>query len=434
MCLPDDDVAALSPALRRKPENLRLAPSKPRDDDVAASLEPSSEAPRNALDATTDDVARFNDGAYRAAPRAVAPAADADRVLELGFCGGTTGPRSQPSGPRRCAAPGRAASIVAAASGDRFGCSRTARRAVGAPQARRAQEVEALKRFALKAGTVGAPRVLPSAATVFGVLVGAGAAAANSRLPEAAAALVIVSSVALRWLVRFALRRRRGVVVNRHAYHPVDLLRSVVFSVSQTQGGNWVLISGFVVAFVFRRILRRGVDVVTGRRPAPHGVAKVARLLAISMSRHVLVWLAGGACLCGDPWCRDDCYDWHKLVSNARIIAVRTNRGGHNAWHEGFWPLGPSWAVGAATDYISAVLEQTAQTGWLLAVLERLDASRNPTASAIARAAAATDHSVVKFKLKPIAPQAPRRRVSSRRSSASIRPAVGVAASQVTLY
>ena len=574
----------------------------------------------------------------------------------------------------------------------------------------------------------------------------------SSRLPEAAAALVIVSSVALRWLVRFALRRRRGVVVNRHAYHPVDLLRSVVFSVSQTQGGNWVLISGFVVAFVFRRILRRGVDVVTGRRPAPHGVAKVARLLAISMSRHVLVWLAGGACLwfahwrvrvCERPvvsckrtfwnvaivekagfarrefkpvfwltsrhaqtvlahvladlsflllrpvrWRResvgtfdggevhldwlighrdefapygdglwvsaeeeaprpdtpiilllygvggtrddhymkhlaltcaargwrpvaltywrldwnetrdldnavehlrkthpsaplfcvahsasafllvqylarkgsacplvaavtlagcmdflrtyefvkrtknityrkvfdrgmrrcvrrhaaydphlenrkehaariagitdgacvmydrhvaaipkasnlprpgylepepprkrlsgrfsplptlsptnsdaaepptptrgtpnllertrehyvapsrerlldvaipllvvharddplvshDDCYDWHKLVSNARIIAVRTNRGGHNAWHEGFWPLGPSWAVGAATDYISAVLEQTAQTGWLLAVLGRLDASRNPTASAIARAAAATDH------------------------------------------
>ncbi|KAH8081716.1 poly(3-hydroxybutyrate) depolymerase [Aureococcus anophagefferens] len=480
--------------------------------------------------------------------------------------------------------------------------------------------------------------------------------AISSRLPEAAAALVIVSSVALRWLVRFALRRRRGVVVNRHAYHPVDLLRSVVFSVSQTQGGNWVLISGFVVAFVFRRILRRGVDVVTGRRPAPHGVAKVARLLAISMSRHVLVWLAGGACLWFAHWrvrvcerpvvsCKrtfwnvaivekagfarrefkpvfwltsrhaqtvlahfapygdglwvsaeeeaprpdtpiilllygvggtrddhymkhlaltcaargwrpvaltywrldwnetrdldnaveqlrkthpsaplfcvahsasafllvqylarkgsacplvaavtlagcmdflrtyefvkrtknityrkvfdrgmrrcvrrhaaydphlenrkehaariagitdgacvmydrhvaaipkasnlprpggssasrsvvgrprarplvshDDCYDWHKLVSNARIIAVRTNRGGHNAWHEGFWPLGPSWAVGAATDYMSAVLEQTAQTGWLLAVLGRLDASRNPTASAIARAAAATDH------------------------------------------
>ncbi|KAH8056948.1 poly(3-hydroxybutyrate) depolymerase [Aureococcus anophagefferens] len=480
----------------------------------------------------------------------------------------------------------------------------------------------------------------------------------SSRLPEAAAALVIVSSVALRWLVRFALRRRRGVVVNRHAYHPVDLLRSVVFSVSQTQGGNWVLISGFVVASSSGRILRRGVDVVTGRRPAPHGVAKVARLLAISMSRHVLVWLAGGACLwfarlaraparpvvsCkrtfwnvaivekagfarrefkpvfwltsrhaqtvlahvladlsflllrpvrwrresvdtfdggevhldwlighrdefapyGDGlWVsaeeeaprpdtpiilllygvggtRDDHYmkhlaltcaargwrpvaltywrlDWNetrdldnaveqlrkthpsaplfcvahsasafllvqylarkgsacplvaavtlagcmdflrtyefvkrtknityrkvfdrgmrrcvrrhaaydphlenrkehaariagitdgacvmydrhvaaipkasnlprRLVSNARIIAVRTNRGGHNAWHEGFWPLGPSWAVGAATDYISAVLEQTAQTGWLLAVLGRLDASRNPTASAIAR-------------------------------------------------
>ncbi|KAH8071761.1 poly(3-hydroxybutyrate) depolymerase [Aureococcus anophagefferens] len=426
----------------------------------------------------------------------------------------------------------------------------------------------------------------------------------SSRLPEAAAALVIVSSVALRWLVRFALRRRRGVVVNRHAYHPVDLLRSVVFSVSQTQGGNWVLISGFVCA-VFRRILRRrgaAADTpiilllygVAGTRDdhymkhlaltcAARGWRPVAltywRLdwnetrdldnaveqlrkthpsaplfcVAHSASAFLLVQylarkgsacplvaavtLAGcmdflrtyefvkrtknityrkvfdrgmrrcvrrhaaydphlenrkehaariagitdGACVmydrhvaaipkasnlprpgylepepprkrlsgrfsplptlsptnsdaaepptptrgtpnllertrehyvapsrerlldvaipllvvhaCDDPLVsHDDCYDWHKLVSNARIIAVRTNRGGHNAWHEGFWPLGPSWAVGAATDYISAVLEQTAQTGWLLAVLGRLDASRNPTASAIARAAAATDH------------------------------------------
>ena len=89
----------------------------------------------------------------------------------------------------------------------------------------------------------------------------------------------------------------------------------------------------------------------------------------------------------------DDCYDWPELVRNPRVVVVRTNRGGHNAWHEGFWPLGPSWAVGVATDYVSAVLEQTAQTGWLLAVLGTLrDATARPRAADIARVAAATDH------------------------------------------
>ena len=86
----------------------------------------------------------------------------------------------------------------------------------------------------------------------------------------------------------------------------------------------------------------------------------------------------------------DDCYDWPELVRNPRVVVVRTNRGGHNAWHEGFWPLGPSWAVGVATDYVSAVLEQTAQTGWLLAVLGTLgDAAARPRAADIARRAEA---------------------------------------------
>ena len=89
----------------------------------------------------------------------------------------------------------------------------------------------------------------------------------------------------------------------------------------------------------------------------------------------------------------DDCYDWPELVRNPRVVVVRTNRGGHNAWHEGFWPLGPSWAVGVAPGYVSAVLEQTAQTGWLLAVLGTLgDAAARPRAADIARVAAATDH------------------------------------------
>lgn len=89
----------------------------------------------------------------------------------------------------------------------------------------------------------------------------------------------------------------------------------------------------------------------------------------------------------------DDCYDWRALVKNPRLIAVRTNRGGHNAWHEGFWPLGPSWAVAVATDYVSAVLEQTAQTGWLLSVLDGLGpGNARPRAADIARVAAAADH------------------------------------------
>ena len=78
---------------------------------------------------------------------------------------------------------------------------------------------------------------------------------------------------------------------------------------------------------------------------------------------------------------------------NPRVVVVRTNRGGHNARHEGFWPLGGGRAVGVATDHASARPEQTAQTGWLLAVLGTLgDAAARPRAADIARVAAATDH------------------------------------------
>lgn len=92
----------------------------------------------------------------------------------------------------------------------------------------------------------------------------------------------------------------------------------------------------------------------------------------------------------------DDNYDWASAVHNARIITVRTNRGGHCGWHEGVWPLGPSWAVSMATDYISAVLEQTSQTGWLCAVFDTLQrhlhSPSSPLASRIAHAAASHDH------------------------------------------
>ncbi|KAJ1446602.1 hypothetical protein M885DRAFT_545778 [Pelagophyceae sp. CCMP2097] len=84
----------------------------------------------------------------------------------------------------------------------------------------------------------------------------------------------------------------------------------------------------------------------------------------------------------------DDCYDWVDAVANPHVIAVRTNRGGHLGWHEGVWPMGPSWAVGIVTDYISAVLEQTAQTGYLCAVFEALHAGNGAAQSRASRATA----------------------------------------------
>ena len=151
----------------------------------SASIAVPPKPPRNALDATTDDVARFNDGAYRAAhARAVAAATpERGRVLELGFCDARSndGPALPAFGPATLRCPGgRAASIVAAASGDRFDVlAHSLVEPSGLLRRDALQEVEALKRFALKAGTVGAPRVLPSAATVFGVLVDAPALAAT---------------------------------------------------------------------------------------------------------------------------------------------------------------------------------------------------------------------------------------------------------------
>ncbi|KAH8071760.1 protein-arginine omega-N asymmetric methyltransferase [Aureococcus anophagefferens] len=304
MCLPDDDVAALSPALRRKPENLRLAPSKPRDDDVAASLEPSSEVPVEPSASASSDAASSSDAAAsspriaaalelieaeRDGARAVellataldlAPAArsvaavreaggaaarlyveemaarggggddaawerrklawlrcaallprNADVLEGLGSAARgrrlaadaafalareaaaadappaaapveawhwpmvddaarfaffdaflrREAPGEAPFGPATLRCPGgRAASIVAAASGDRFDVlAHSLVEPSGLLRRDALQEVEALKRFALKAGTVGAPRVLPSAATVFGVLVDAPAPAAK---------------------------------------------------------------------------------------------------------------------------------------------------------------------------------------------------------------------------------------------------------------
>ncbi|KAH8081687.1 protein-arginine omega-N asymmetric methyltransferase [Aureococcus anophagefferens] len=56
-----------------KPENLRLAPSKPRDDDVAASLEPSSEVPvEPSASASSSDAAASSSDAAASSPRIAA--------------------------------------------------------------------------------------------------------------------------------------------------------------------------------------------------------------------------------------------------------------------------------------------------------------------------------------------------------------------------
>jgi len=94
----------------------------------------------------------------------------------------------------------------------------------------------------------------------------------------------------------------------------------------------------------------------------------------------------------------DDNYDWANVIQNARIITVRTSRGGHLGWQQGLFPFGPSWAVSITTDYISSVLEQISHTGWLCTVFDSLTHSRRshhkPLASRIAHAAASHAHVV----------------------------------------
>jgi len=92
----------------------------------------------------------------------------------------------------------------------------------------------------------------------------------------------------------------------------------------------------------------------------------------------------------------DDNLSWPEAVKNSCLITVRTHRGGHVGWFTDVAPIGPSWACGLTTDYISAVIEQTHQTGWLCAVFDSLHTNNengqigiNP--SSIAKAAAAHD-------------------------------------------
>ncbi|GMH88996.1 hypothetical protein TrST_g1679 [Triparma strigata] len=68
----------------------------------------------------------------------------------------------------------------------------------------------------------------------------------------------------------------------------------------------------------------------------------------------------------------NDAVDWEEVERNQHIISLQTNRGGHIGFHEWLGFLtGTSWAEAAALDFVSAVLETNAQTGFLLDVMER---------------------------------------------------------------
>lgn len=60
-----------------------------------------------------------------------------------------------------------------------------------------------------------------------------------------------------------------------------------------------------------------------------------------------------------------------QISANKHIITCRTNRGGHLGWHDGLLPTGPSWADNLTIDFLSAVLEQHAQTNFLIDVMRR---------------------------------------------------------------
>jgi hypothetical protein len=68
----------------------------------------------------------------------------------------------------------------------------------------------------------------------------------------------------------------------------------------------------------------------------------------------------------------DDCYDWHRVSKNKNIIVVRTDRGGHAAWHEGVWPTGHAFMHGLVMRFLSASIELHAQASFLVDLVHQL--------------------------------------------------------------
>jgi len=95
------------------------------------------------------------------------------------------------------------------------------------------------------------------------------------------------------------------------------------------------------------------------RRPARLGVDKIAVPLLILHAKD-------------DPIVsHDDCYDWDRCAANKHIISVRTTQGGHLGWYDGLFPgLGETtWGDRAVLAFVSAILEQTAQTSYLVQIM-----------------------------------------------------------------
>jgi len=80
----------------------------------------------------------------------------------------------------------------------------------------------------------------------------------------------------------------------------------------------------------------------------------------------------------------DEAVDWDAVRKNQHIISVQTCRGGHIGFHEWMGFLtGLSWAEAMVLDFVGAVLETNAQTGFLLDVMERAKKKKGENIAAL---------------------------------------------------
>ncbi|GAB5354139.1 hypothetical protein AAMO2058_000094200 [Amorphochlora amoebiformis] len=73
-----------------------------------------------------------------------------------------------------------------------------------------------------------------------------------------------------------------------------------------------------------------------------------------------------------DPIVSDGHVDWDIVENNKSIISMKTRRGGHVAWYEGFLPFGETWCDRVCCRFISGVLETHSQTNFLVDVVKRM--------------------------------------------------------------
>mmetsp|Transcript_24895 Transcript_24895/g.44284 ORF Transcript_24895/g.44284 Transcript_24895/m.44284 type:complete len:283 (-) Transcript_24895:43-891(-) len=73
-----------------------------------------------------------------------------------------------------------------------------------------------------------------------------------------------------------------------------------------------------------------------------------------------------------DPIVGGDHVDWKQVEANRAIITMRTRRGGHVAWYEGWLPFGETWCDRIVCNFISGVLETHSQTNFIIDVVKRM--------------------------------------------------------------